>query len=193
MIEMTAEERLEMVEKELARVKRNNHYLMAFSGLVVLTLVLARVLAEGGTTAQAQGKPIDRRVVRANEFILEDEKGEERAKLVIAKDGPQLALFDERGKLRAGMRVGKDMPQLALFDVNGKLRAMLAVGDEGRPQLVMSDEKGRLRTGIGETANGPMLFMADENGRTRADMSVFKDGPGLALSDEKGRTLWSAL
>ena len=39
-----------------------------------------------------------KKVIRANQFILEDENGKPHARLVVTKDGPGLNLFDENGK-----------------------------------------------------------------------------------------------
>jgi len=39
------------------------------------------------------------KVIRANEFILEDENGVTRAVLSALKDGPNLVLYDEKGNL----------------------------------------------------------------------------------------------
>jgi hypothetical protein len=49
-------------------------------------------------TPQAQGANIGPNVIRATQFILEDETGKARAGLTVRKDGPRLALSDETGK-----------------------------------------------------------------------------------------------
>ena len=92
---MTIEERLENMERELARAKRRNLWLLS------VTLLMVGVFAIGffettSSKLRAQGAGKER-VVRANEFILEDERGEVRARLGIFKDQPGLTLSDENG------------------------------------------------------------------------------------------------
>jgi hypothetical protein len=66
----------------------------------------------------ANGKP---KVIRANQFILEDETGKTRGMLAMTEDGPSLRLIDETGNLRAALGVKKDGPVLGLLDENGKV------------------------------------------------------------------------
>jgi uncharacterized protein involved in exopolysaccharide biosynthesis len=51
---MTTEERLENLERELARTKRRNRWLLVVVGLVVVGLILAWTLTETTPAAQAQ-------------------------------------------------------------------------------------------------------------------------------------------
>ena len=99
---MTTEERLENLERELARAKRRNRRLMIGS-VVCLGMIFAWALfaqlgglgtvhAAGPTTAPAL------REVRAGRFILEDENGKTWAWLRVDKDGAELCFFDESGK-----------------------------------------------------------------------------------------------
>jgi len=52
---MTTDERLENLEKELARAKRRNRWLLAIVALAVVGLGLAWILPKTTATAQAQG------------------------------------------------------------------------------------------------------------------------------------------
>ena len=109
---MTTDERLDKLEKELARAKRRNRRLLAVVGLVVGAFALVWIVARAGCNAQS--------VIRANAFVLQDENGKARAELRMDKDGPGLSLFDAAGKTRAGLTVVKDAPMLSLYDENGK-------------------------------------------------------------------------
>jgi hypothetical protein len=63
-------------------------------------------------------KPV---VVRADKFMLEDERGKPRAILAMYKGGPTLAMLDEKGRFRAILRVRKDGPvELTLNDLKGR-------------------------------------------------------------------------
>jgi len=164
-MEMTTEERLENLERELASANRRNRWLLAVVGLAVIGLVLASTWTKTTAIAQAQGAGAVPKVVRANEFILEEENGKTRATLKVDKDGPKLALFDENGMSSASLGVGKDAALLRLYGENGKSCVILCV-----------------------LKDAPILALQDENGKDRAMLSVNKDeGTGLHLFDKKGQ------
>jgi hypothetical protein len=164
---------------------------------------LALVNHKGGvgkTTSAAERsgthmENIGSRVIRINEFILEEENGAPRAALLTrrtaisaSKDGPWLVLSDETGKLRAGLGVYKDGPALHLTDdETDKLRAWLAVGKDGSG-LHWTDETDKLRAALsavkGRATRRDLYY--EENGITRAALSEDKDGWMLSLYDEKG-------
>jgi hypothetical protein len=102
---MTTEERLEKLERELTLAKRHNHWLLAIAGLIVLTMVLAMIFSGGDNTALAQGARSEGKVVRANKFILEDEKGKPRALLIVHEGEPSLGLFDDKGQVRTWLGI----------------------------------------------------------------------------------------
>jgi hypothetical protein len=112
--------RLEKVERELFAERRRNRRLLVAVGLAILGVGLAWIVAKTPAIAQAQGANIGPKVIRANQFILEDEKGNARVRLSAIKEAPALALFDENGKLRTLLSALKDGPALALADVTGK-------------------------------------------------------------------------
>lgn len=138
---MTTEKRLERLERELTAAKRHNRWLLTAAGLVVLTLVLARVFSGTMNTAQAQGKGSEKKVVRANEFILEDDKNRIRAVLCMSEVGPGLSLYGDRGEVRALMQASNDGSRLALYDQKGELRAVMEVGKDDEPVLSLKRMK----------------------------------------------------
>ena len=78
---MTTEERLEKLEQELARANRRNRWLMA---VVVLAVVGAWIGLDMYADHSRRPSPGSRhlpKVIRANEFILEDVDGKTRAGL----------------------------------------------------------------------------------------------------------------
>ena len=138
---MTTDERLEALEKELARAKRRNRRMLAVVGLAAGGVALVWIVAGTANRAQAQAGGVPA-VIRARQFILEDAAGETRAVLLVAKDGPSLALYDENGQGRAALSVLKGEPGLLLFDANGKGRVALAVTKYG-PGLYLRDAAGK--------------------------------------------------
>jgi hypothetical protein len=164
---MTTDERIETLEKGLASARRFNRWLLAAVGLALGVWILAGTFGPTIAAAPAGGGAV--KEVRAREFILEDENGNNRARLSMGNDGPTLALFDEKGKNRAKLSAFKDGPGLYLFDENGKPRAVLSAFKDG-PGLNLADENSK----------GGVMLIADKN------------GPALILYDENGKVMWQA-
>ena len=110
------------------------------------------------------------KVIRANQFVLEDENGKTRAVLDVGKDGvPGLYLYDDTGTPRIMLGVSKGGSVLALCDKNGKTIISLTVSNDGSS-----------------------LRLSDDNGKTRAVLDMGNDGvPGLALLYANGVRMWS--
>jgi len=92
------EEHLENLERELRAERRCNRWLRGVVGLGVVGLVLVWTLATTTPTAQAQGASTGPKVLRANQFVLDDEKGRPRVWLFVDKNGPRMTMLDESGK-----------------------------------------------------------------------------------------------
>ena len=196
---MTTEERLEKLEKELARAKRRNRWLLRGAGLCLGLGLLA--WAFGAEVALAQPAGAAPKRVSANMFVVVDENGKRRAKLSVSKGGPSLILFDENGKGRAALTVVKDRPGLILRDPNGKIRATLVVLKTG-PRLGLLDENGEFCARLAVLEDGPALDLLDENGQSRATLgcvglTTIKDGTltkrpesSLVLFDKEGKVTW---
>jgi len=92
---------------------------------------------------QAQGTSSGPKVIRANQFVLEDATGTARAALGVGKDGrPWLLLLDAKGTVRTWIGEAKYGPRLLLADENGTTRATLGVSEHG-PSLLLLDAKGK--------------------------------------------------
>jgi hypothetical protein len=121
-------------------------------------------------TAQVQGANTGRKVIRANQFVLEDENGKTRAVLDVGKDG---------------------VPGLYLYDDNGTPRAMLGVGNYGSV-LALCDKNGKTLVSLTVSNDGSSLRLSDDKGKPRVRLTVGNDGvPGLALLYENGVNIWS--
>jgi len=138
---MTTEEWLEKVDRELGRVKGRNGLLVGALEMGLRALALMMEEAARVPKAEAQGA-VGERTVRANKFVLEDERGGMRAVLVVAADMPTLALFDTAGTPRAVLGILAGGPGLTLADENGKSRAVLSVLADG-PGLTLFDAAGK--------------------------------------------------
>jgi len=126
------------VMARVEKVERRNRWLLVAVGLAAVGVALAWALANTTPTAQAQGA----KVIRANQFIVEDETGNLRAMLNVDKAGPGLTLGDENGDTRVMVAVSQGIPGVVLRDENGKIRVMLAAMKEG-PTLSLADATGK--------------------------------------------------
>ncbi len=183
---MSTEKRLEKLERELPAEKRRYRWLLVAVGFGVMGVALAWILATNTPTAQAQGANTEPTVIRATQFILEDESGKPRAMLNMTKDGPMLALYDENGKHRVGLGVGEKGPVLSLLDEIGNPRVGLVVEKDG-PRLILRDETGKERAMLRMEKGGPGLSLLDKTGKPRASLGMDKGVPGLALWDGTGK------
>jgi hypothetical protein len=172
------EERLETLERELARANHRCRWLL-------VAMSLASVLA---VTCSANN-PLQ--VIRATSFILVNDQGQECGELAMGTSGPTLALLDEQGNATVQIMAHKDGPALVMYDEKDNSRIVLALTKEGTG-LHLSDEKGNVRAGFGLFEEETSLALYDEAGTARAGLSVRKSGPLLTLFDDKGTRVWSA-
>jgi hypothetical protein len=176
---------LPLVERELAHVKRHNRRLLIAVGLAAGVFGLVWIGAAAGCKGQAPGGGVAT-VIRAAQFVLEDENGKTRATLALTNDGPVLCLTDEKGNPRAVLTAFRVGPRLSLFDEKGKDCARLGANKDG-PVLALTDEKGNPRAVLGVNKYGPALGLYDADGRVRAGLNALQAGPGLDLLDENGK------
>lgn len=171
---MSTEERLEKLERELGGMWYWVGALVLV-GLVLLMSVLALAVRITQTTPGDGPK-----VIRANEFRLEDEEGESRARLRVRHGWVSLDLFDEHDTPRASLHVSETGPALCLCDDDGKWRALLRVFGDG-PALWLYDEdhKARAVLGVNQTIS--------------PDLTLTKHPESsLALMGPDEKTEWSA-
>jgi hypothetical protein len=164
---MTTDERLERLERELSRARSRFHWLVVGAGLCVMSVAVLYAFGQYQTTITPRAtKAGIGKEFRANNFVLEDANGRERASLGMDEDGVVLR-----------MRYG-----------NGNIGAALCLHEE-KMVLNLSDNSGKPRAVLGVTKNMPILCLYDEREEARASLVVLADGPHLILYDEKGKPL----
>lgn len=182
----TPEQRLETMERELRRFRRQSG--LGLIGLAVLLGLMAAVIA----MAQ-RGRLLDpsRDLVESKQFILRDESGRIRG-LWEAKDNgaAQLILSDSAGRERLRVRVLEDgSAGLAMVDSMQRSRAVLAVLPDETTALALADQGGRTRVVLGLKAGGaPSLALADPDGTVRTGLGL-EGGPGVTTEggERQGR------
>jgi hypothetical protein len=132
---MTTEERIEKLEKDLARLRSQHRWRWAWVFITLVGLVVFMELFEAGKVP---------RILEASEFVVIDGKGRERAKLGMSDDGcPRLGIYNSEGKPRAMLALIDPSAGLFLGDENGKFRVAIAM-KENAPHLSIMDENDEI-------------------------------------------------
>lgn len=146
---MTAEQRLEKLENELAGLRTELSQRIE-TGSVTIRDENGKVRAKLGMDKRGPGLDLFdasgniRVAVHAESdgrwaLAIFDENGNDRAKLCLEEEGSALALFDENENKRAGLSLTEDGPGLMLLDQNEDILVQVAVVDEAgaRPALTL--------------------------------------------------------
>lgn len=161
---MTTDERLDKLEKELARAKRRNRRLLAVVGLAMGVVALVWIVGLVGGKAPVRTFSDALRessaagtVIRANQFVLEDQNGKSRAGLGVAEGSAGLVLTDEDGHLCASLVAGKGGPELApgVQFVVGHRHAVLEPGSRQADDMLRPDVRGEQRRADHKPAEVP--------------------------------------
>lgn len=161
---MTTDERLDELERELARSRRRFRWLIIGVGLCVMSVAVLYAFGQYQTTftpRATKASPV--KEMHANSFILEDANGKPRASLGMDEDGLVLRLRYENGNIGAALCLHEEKVVLSLADNNGKPRAVLGLA-KNMPLLCLYDEKEEPRVTVAVLADGPHLILRDDKG-----------------------------
>ena len=173
---MTTEERLEVLEKEVKRVRRHNRWLLGVILFAGTGLSLVSLL--GMRTAQVPDE------IRARRFVLEGEDGNVRANLLTQQNGSValnlcdssstsrlmlLAPYHDEDSLGPGVFLAKGGQRVWLVMRNDATMLTINPGDLGQIVLSSKDEDADLLLGptwgdegrvhLSYTENGPLLHL----------------------------------
>jgi hypothetical protein len=197
---ISQEQDLSLVIGRLDRLERQNRWLKAAA---------TAVLVLGGAVVLMAGQPQDK-TGDPHQFVLRDEKGNERAFLGITKDGSALRFRDENGKDRLWLGLVKNTPGLIFFDNQGKRQAALSTakrtasltfydGKENRRAfLVLNDQAAALHllsertsrhAGLSVEEEGVAVWHHDPTGKVHVGENSLKNVPGISLHGEAGDPL----
>lgn len=112
---MTTEERLDVLELQLATARRCNRWMVLMLGLALVGAHAIGCARNGMGLSDAKG------MIRAKGFVVVDSAGRARAMLIADGGAAGLRVADEKGETRAGMMVDQDGLMLGLMDEQGKL------------------------------------------------------------------------
>lgn len=142
-------ERLDRLERENQRLRRNNQWwrragLLASAGLTALALGLPALRAQDRGAAAPQPptpEPIrlglGTKVIESEQYLLRDEGGSLLATVAVNQDGtPTVGLHGKDQSARLFLRVGPDgEPGIIFFDRDGRRPVELVVARDGAPAL----------------------------------------------------------
>jgi hypothetical protein len=112
----------------------------------------------------------------ANEFILKNAKGQDRAVLMTDKDGdPMLHLLGSDGIPRLSLMSGGGGDIIAINDGRGQPRIMLS-GSPEKAMLTFHDKKDIRRFALTVAEGGNQLALRDSKGNVRFLVNIFADG-----------------
>jgi len=181
---MTLDQRVDKLERDLARTKRTAGCLRILIAAVMGGVAIGAV-AESRSSVQSQPVQGTRRVVRANAFVLEDEKGQERAVLDVDSTKARLSLGDERGEARMILGVTGNGPAIFLLDEEGNSRLTVSL-QKGSPGITLLDENGNSRFACSLDKDGPRMTLLDQKGKAIAGLSTGETGPVLSPHNKTG-------
>jgi len=120
-------------------------------------------------------------VIEANGFIVRDQDGAIRGRLVVEEDGRvRFSLHDLTETRRVSVSVlSGGSPGMALTDRDGQNRLAMGVANDGSSTLVFADRAGTPRTVLGlSSEESAGLSIVDAGGVRRVELGV--DGNGMA-------------
>jgi hypothetical protein len=202
---MTTEERLEELQRQFARAKRQTLWMAAVGVAVAVGLGLALLGTWTKTTAivHDQGAGDGPKVIRARGISLEDEDGKVRAMWAVPKEGPQMKLFDENEEMCALLTADKDGPRFTLCDQNNGKGLIQLMATSGGPCMILTGRDHKPRLMLSVAYDRPRLTLTDEKAQIRAALgareTTMPDGTELQhpesslwLFGPDGKALWSA-
>jgi hypothetical protein len=206
---MNLEQRMEELERKLARSERRNRFLLVGVMIAVAVGFLGFVQNSGVAQAGVQ------KSISAESFNLVDKKGGIRGTFTISnneespmllligkeKEGvimlgmidglPELTFCDREKKVRARFDLNNKGPKLTLYDENKKIRVGIAVLEKDGPTILLTDPQERTRVALSFMDDTSTLRMIDDKGNTRTFLFANKDA-GVFISDAKGEPVWGA-
>lgn len=158
---------LDILTQRLDRLERENRRLKRWGALMLLSM--SAVLTMGQIPART-------RTIEAEEFVLKDGTGKDRAVLATVEDGtPFLGFIDKDRRLRVSFGLeSTGAPLLSLIDKNNKVRLVLAVKPDVPDDL-------------------PVLILFNKDQEQRALLTIKPDGvPFVVLLNKDGKAIWKA-
>jgi len=124
------------------RMTSRNMFVLCVTA-AILSSATTVLLLRGVPEAHAEAQAAPEKIVKAEKFVLVDEKGAQRGIWEINATGVvRLTLCNKEGKARLDLSLYEnENPSLDLYDRDRKYRASLGLDAEGSPSLHLRDKK----------------------------------------------------
>jgi len=167
----------EMAER-LGKLEQSNRRLRI--GGIVMALVAVAVFGFGAIKGD--------RVLEAEDLIIRDKQGNERARMAVDDSGPYLRLTDSKGHPRAILLVQDDRG-LFLLPGGEKMQSELLLVNSGEPTIYLKDNDGQPRLEMSTKGDTVRTIMTSKDHPTQESMIMAssKDGPSLSCFDDAGK------
>lgn len=158
-LDMTTDERLEKLERQLATTRYRYRWLAIIAGVLFIGSAMAPPAENVDVTEE----------LRTRRLVIEDQNGGHRVLITTVRGQPALVMLDENGKGRISLAILKSGPSLDLLDSNGRNRLSLFQDKIRNPTIQLNDMMGRGRASLKLNAvcDGSLTFF-DDDGRGTA-------------------------
>jgi hypothetical protein len=172
---MTTETESAAVTKRLEKLERQIRWMRR--GWATVVVLAAAMVLMGGQSQSKDSHP--------DNFVVRDDKGNERAWLGMGEDGPVLRFRGAEGKERLWLGVAKSTPGLVFYDEEGNRRAALSAG-KSAAKLVFYDGKNTPKAWLVIGDEAAALHLRGSQGASHAGLSVEEDGIAVWRHDPAG-------
>jgi hypothetical protein len=168
----------EALRQQLANLEHRFQRLQCATGIVLVALAASVLMAAAASN----------RVVTANEFVLKDSTGRDRAKLAIVDGAAQLTFQDVQGRLRARlgqMEFSASGPYGALLELDGEHGEKITMWNATGNSLIF-EEQGKsevwLSGGMADSVE-PSFRLSSVKGK---QISLDTTSPNIGVTDAEG-------
>lgn len=158
---MNLEDRIYSLEEKCRKMERKNRQLIIVF-MIFGFMALSIIWPTGTAVAQQEAREI-----RANRFVLEDDKGHARGWMAMTDDGPVITFWSDKGAPAFGLSVTNDNRRaISFYDASGTARMVLSSDDSGST-LSFHDGQGVARAGLKLEELVSSMFLSDDGGEVR--------------------------
>ena len=113
-------EPIDALSERISRLELTNLWLKCTVAAIGLALVAAVVVSFSSTGA-TEAVPETPDALDAKQLVIRDVKGQIRAAMLVADDGPGLVLYDRVERVRVSLALVGDDPRLVFYDADGHI------------------------------------------------------------------------
>jgi hypothetical protein len=160
------------LHRERSKMNKKQFLIIIFSVLISSFLggaFVQYVFQAPAVIAKESVRPSTGTVIKANKFLLINQKGQVRASLSLENSGlvderPALTFFDKDGKSRASLYLGNhDSPEIVFYDKNGANRFNLGLSPAGNAGLSINSVELKKMIEVDTSSGIPVVSVWGKN------------------------------